>query len=76
MDPSARHTFVVRLWREGRARKELNPEWRLSIRHVGTGKLAYFRDLLVGMKFIQQTCLECSEAPADAPRPGGNEAPQ
>jgi hypothetical protein len=75
MDPSARHTFVVRLWREGRARKELNPEWRLSVRHVGSGKLSYFRDLFLGMKFIQQTCLECSEPPADAPRWGENEVP-
>jgi len=61
MDPRFVHTFIVKLWREGRTIQGATPEWRVGIRHVQTGKLAHFRDVFLGLQFVLQTCLECSD---------------
>jgi hypothetical protein len=65
MDPQTRHTFIVKMWREGRIHRGLPVEWRMSVRHVRSGKLAYFRDHLLGLRFMQDMCGERSELPGD-----------
>lgn len=41
----ADHSFVVRLWKEARDRKDNEPFWRGSVEHVETGNKQYLLDL-------------------------------
>jgi hypothetical protein len=40
---SGEQSFIVRVWREGRASEDATPIWRGAIRHVASGEQIYFQ---------------------------------
>lgn len=47
------HSFIVRLWREGRERPDAVQEWRGVVEHVPSGERRYFLELSEIVAFIQ-----------------------
>ena len=53
MDSRRTHSFLIRVWLEPREIPGAEPEWRVRIEHVQTGRYAFFRNLDDVVMFIR-----------------------
>lgn len=56
-------SFIVRIWREPREPRQLAPEWRGSIEHVGSHRKVFFRRLEDIADFVRPFLKRLEERP-------------
>ena len=59
------HTFVVRLWLEGREIPQTRAEWRGRIEHLQSGERLYFREVTEIIPFVRGYTESSSELRED-----------